>query len=91
MRITNMTLKNAFAWALAGVFLIASNLGTWRLSMDTYLKQGVQDYHHLCFFKGPMILLDEETGAVIQCAPLGMAPPEPPPELQKKKKLDNGV
>ena len=54
--------------------------------MDTYLKQGVQDYHHLCFFKGPMIILDEETGAVIQCAPLGMAPPEPPPELQKKKK-----
>lgn len=46
-------------------------------------KQGMKDYHGMCYHIGG-ILLDKEDGTVVQCMPLAQVPKQELENLQKE-------
>ena len=72
-----------FVYGVLSTILTASiSIGIGRyIGIEEGRKEGVRDYHALCFF-GPRIMIDNENGFTVSCGPLGKIPRE---ELENYK------
>jgi hypothetical protein len=62
--------------------LVATNAGNFYFTKSHYYMAGMQDYHGACYFV-PGARLDNDTGTVVYCYPLGQADPR---QLEQERK-----
>lgn len=74
--------KMYLAAGLALMAYVAAGVGGYHYGKTTGLTEGLDIFHEACYTGG--IIINEHTGKVIQCGPLGRVPKEELPNFFPK-------
>jgi hypothetical protein len=69
---TNLKL-GVFAGAVLAAY-VAAGLGSYYYGKDKGITEGLDNFHEACYTGG--IIINEHTGKVVGCQPLGIVPKE---------------